>query len=251
MIAFVGKPHRIDDRGSQVLKSLKDIGYDQYYQAEQAGWALYLEGSTDLAILKAFARKLQHPVTEFLDHPFVHYVGNNQPQQARKHFYGLREAKENLVGIAIFDRLDKNLQLNSGLFETMWQRREIENYLCYPEVLLSYAEDVDEVGPLFTYSEQQKQREVMESCIKDLVPPVALRDYQDRWWKDTKATDDFLARLFEMYFSKLGLPNLMRKTDYHSLAPLLPEDLIEDEVREKLDAILSVAQSAQPFGNQR
>jgi len=35
VIAFVGEPHRIDDRGSQLLKSLKEIGYDQYYQAEE------------------------------------------------------------------------------------------------------------------------------------------------------------------------------------------------------------------------
>ena len=51
VIAFVGPPHRIDDRGQQVLKALTDIGFDQYYQAELKGWALYLEGSTDLAIL--------------------------------------------------------------------------------------------------------------------------------------------------------------------------------------------------------
>ena len=29
-----------------------------YYQAEQTGWVLYLEGSTDLAILQAFAKRL-------------------------------------------------------------------------------------------------------------------------------------------------------------------------------------------------
>ena len=51
VIAFVGKPHRIDDRGSQVLKSLRDLGFDQYYQAQETGWVLYLENSTDLAIL--------------------------------------------------------------------------------------------------------------------------------------------------------------------------------------------------------
>ena len=56
VIAFVGKPHRIDDRGSQVLKALKEIGFDQYYQAEQNGWVLYLEGSTDLNILQSFAQ---------------------------------------------------------------------------------------------------------------------------------------------------------------------------------------------------
>ena len=31
VIAFVGSPHRIDDRGSQVLKALKEIGFEHYY----------------------------------------------------------------------------------------------------------------------------------------------------------------------------------------------------------------------------
>ncbi|MFQ5617306.1 MAG: AAA family ATPase, partial [Anaerolineales bacterium] len=76
VVAFLGKPHRIDDRGSQLLKSLKDTGHEQYYQAEQTGWVLYLEGATDLAILRAFARRLQHPAQSFLERPFVHYIEN-------------------------------------------------------------------------------------------------------------------------------------------------------------------------------
>ena len=44
VVAFTGKPHRIDDRGAQVLKALKEIGFEDYYQAEQTGWVLYLEG---------------------------------------------------------------------------------------------------------------------------------------------------------------------------------------------------------------
>jgi hypothetical protein len=31
VIAFVGKPHRIDDRGVQALQSLREIGFEQYY----------------------------------------------------------------------------------------------------------------------------------------------------------------------------------------------------------------------------
>ena len=70
VVAFVGKPHRIDDRGGrQVLKSLKEIGFQQYYQAEQKGWVLYLEGSTDLAILRAFADVLNHPAKAVLRGP--------------------------------------------------------------------------------------------------------------------------------------------------------------------------------------
>ena len=247
VIAFVGKPHRIDDRGSQVLKALKEIGFDQYCQAEQTGWVFYLEGSTDLAILKAFADTVVHPAIEHLERPFVHYIGGNQPQRARHHFYGLREAKSDLVGVAIFDRLERDLPSTGALKELMWRRREIENYLCYPEVLLAYAEGVDArdvPGPLFAFAEREKRRQIMESCIKDLVPPVALRDRQDRWWQDVKASDDFLDRLFEMYFEKLGLPNLMRKADYHILARLVPEDLIDDEIQEKLNVIVNVAESA-------
>ncbi|HEX7057220.1 MAG TPA: AAA family ATPase, partial [Bacilli bacterium] len=139
VIAFVGTPHRIDDRGSQVLKSLKEIGYDQYYQAEQTGWVLYLEGSTDLAILIEFSRKLNHPLLEYLSRPFVYYVGN-QVTKARDHFYGLKEAKKDLLGIAIFDRTE-NIALNSNLplIELMWKKREIENYFCSKEVLLAYS----------------------------------------------------------------------------------------------------------------
>jgi hypothetical protein len=37
VVAFVGKPHRMDDRGSQVLKALREIGFEHYYQAEQTG----------------------------------------------------------------------------------------------------------------------------------------------------------------------------------------------------------------------
>lgn len=247
VIAFVGQPHRIDDRGSQLLKSLREIGYDQYYQAEQTGWVLYLEGSTDLATLKALAEKLEHPAAEYLERPFVHYVVN-QPTKAREHFYGLREAQPNLVGIAIFDHLETNLQSNTPLRELMWQRRELENYLCLPPVLLAYAEaisDEETGGPLFTQAERDRRRKAMDECIRDLVPPVALRNLDDRWWREVKASDEFLDRLFEAYFEKLGLPNLMRKSDYHLLAQWVPQDLIDAEVREKLDAIVQVAESAQ------
>jgi len=249
VIAFVGKPHRIDDRGSQVLKALKEIGYDQYYQAEQTGWVLYLEGSTDLAILKAFAETLAHPAVRCLERPFVHYVGN-QPTRARSHFYGLREARIDLVGIAIFDRLVQELQPEDPLQELMWRRREIENYLCLPEVLLTYAAAVEEGktdGPLFAHAERERRRQVMEACIQDLVPPVALRNRQDRWWWEVKASDDFLDRLFVTYFKRLSLPNLMQKADYHLLARLVPKELLDEEVKEKLDAIAEVGESARPL----
>ncbi len=183
VVAFVGKPHRIDDRGSQVLKALKEIGFEDYYQAEITGWVLYLEGSTDLAVLRGFARALDHPARQILDRPFVHYVAN-LPARAREHFYGLLEAKPELVGFALFDRLDLPVRERPELAERQWARREVENYLCQPETLIAFAEstaglDVD--GPLFELAERDRRRGVMEDCIRDRVPPAALRDRADRF----------------------------------------------------------------------
>ena len=98
-------------------------------QAELTGWALYLEGSTDLAILQAFANRLGHErAINCLQRPLVHYVGN-QPSKATGHYYGLKEAVPGLKGLALFDRLDA--PPDSGVLEVlMWKRREIENYLC-------------------------------------------------------------------------------------------------------------------------
>jgi hypothetical protein len=148
VIAFVGKPHRIDDRAqSQVAKALREIGFEHYYQAEQVGWVLYLEGSTDLAILQAFARVLAHEAAQkALEKPFVHYVGK-EVRNASRHYFGLREAKSDLVGLAIFDRLERPLPLDLGLTVIAWERREIENYFVFPEVLIEYARGNSEQNP--------------------------------------------------------------------------------------------------------
>jgi len=253
VMAFVGRPHRIDDRGSQLLKALKSIGFEHYYLAEQRGWVLYLEGATDLAVLRAFAHTLGHPAAEHLERPFVHYV-ENQPQKAREHFFGLREAKADLVGLLLTDRLDREPRETRELEESQWRRREIENYLGFPEVLEAYADSLAaerSAGPLFLEVERSRLRKVMEQAVEARVPPAALRDREDRWWRNVKATEDYLDPVFEEFFDVLELPNLMRKTDYHRLAPLVPRELLDDEIAEKLDLVVEVASRATPVGTDR
>jgi len=247
VVAFVGKPHRIDDRGSQLLKALKDIGYEQYYQAEQTGWVLYLEGSTDLDILRAFAEKLQHDkARELLATPFVHYVGN-VPSKAREHFHGLREALPDLVGFALFDRLTQSLEPAGALRERAWSRREIENYFCTPEVLKAWAGHVGSEhggGPLFA----AKWASVMEESIGAIERAMETLGKGSPWEPDTKVSDDFLDPLFADFFKRLRLPNTMRKTDYHVLARFLSKEQIDPEICKVLDAIVAVAGRARPLG---
>lgn len=245
VIAFVGKPHRID-KGSQVLKSLTEIGFDQYYQAEQTGWVLYLEDATDLAILKGLAETLGHDAAQYLDRPFVHYVTTNLPQRAREHFYGLREAKGDLVGFALFDRLEKNLQEDTPLVETMWRKNEIENYLCVEEALLAYAKGDKPTTDLFEAPERTRRENAMQEAIRELQDALATIGRPGPWSPDIKASDDFLAPLFKAYSKKLGSPLVLRKADYHELARLVPPASIDPEVIEKLDAIVDVAKRAKP-----
>lgn len=249
VVAFVGKPHRINDRGTQVLKALKDIGFEHYYQAEQTGWVLYLEGSTDLAILRAFAEKLEHKeAMDVLQKPFVYYV-SNQPAEVRKHFFGLKESFPHLKGIAIFDRLEKTLSEDLGAEAYMWTKREIENYLCHQEVLEAYAiaSGRDNLpGPLFEAAHADSRRQAMRETIEQMTNAMETLGRGSPWEKDTKVSDDFLTPLFRKFFKKLGHYNVMDKKNFHELARFVPKEKIDLEVNEKLDAIVTVAKAATP-----
>lgn len=247
VVAFVGQPHRIDDRGRQVLKSLKEIGFDQYLQAEQNGWVLYLEGSTDLAILRAFAKTLEHPAEALLERPFVHYVAN-QPPRARDHFHGLREAKADLVGMAIYDRLDRLLPEDPYLTQATWRRREIENYLTSRDVLRGYARNVGMVqgGDLFSSTAVTD----MDAAIDEVERALQTLGKSDPFGPDAKVSEEFLDPVFRAFFKKMGLPEAtMRKTDYHTLAPFLERAAMDVDIREKLDQIVAVANRAKPLGD--
>jgi hypothetical protein len=238
VIAFVGKPHRIDDRGSQLLKALKEIGYEEYYQAEIKGFVLYVEGATDLSILRGFARTLNHPAASVLEDVFVHYVAN-QPRKAEQHFYGLREAKPDLKGFAVFDRLERGLPADFQIPSHQWQRREIENYICSHELLLRYAEGM-EPDDLVGRAIQATRRDAMAESIKEI--ETALKTLgQDPRSPDFKVSDQFLPQVFARFFEKISGDNRLEKTDYHVLTDFLHPEDISDEVRVCLDKIAEIS----------
>ena len=81
VIAFYpsSKPKFINDNGNELLKSLRIIGFDEYFLAHQSGWILYLEGATDLSMLKKFAEKIEHPVLSYLENCFHKTINCNLP----------------------------------------------------------------------------------------------------------------------------------------------------------------------------
>ena len=249
VVAFVGQPHRIDDRGSQVLKALREIGFEQYYQAEQTGWVLYLEGSTDLSMLQAFARRLGHArAGRALERPFVRYV-QNQPAEVRRHYRGLREALPTLRGVVLFDRRESEVEDIAPVECLVWNRREIENYICSRAALEAYAAaSVTEAsfGPLFTPAETGRRVQAMRAAVEEVESALITLGKGSPWDAGIKASDDVLEPVFAAYFQKLGLPQQMAKKNFHELAGYVPDGEIDPEIRRKLDAIARVAETAAP-----
>jgi len=238
VVAFVGIPHQINDK-KQLMKSLISIGFEDYYQAELKKWVLYLEGSTDLCILQKFANILNHPVKNYLNDPFVHYVATNIPSRAREHFFGLREAEDKLRGVAIFDRIDTVLS-TGDLNETMWSRREIENYFFKPELLMRYA-TANIPRDLFSANEQERKAASMQKAIERIIPEIAREDENDEYWSDQRASEQ-MERIFREYYKELGLPNQMNKNRLHELVDYMTPAEVPDEIKEKLDMILSTVE---------
>ncbi|MCY4244005.1 MAG: AAA family ATPase [Gammaproteobacteria bacterium] len=248
VIAFIGNPHPIIGRGNQLLKALESIGFEQYYLAEQKGWVLYLEGSTDWAVLQAFARHLKYDeAVDALQSPFVHYVGN-QPMKVAEHFHGIREALPNLQGVAIFDRLETVPQLEPVVCLT-WKKREIENYLCTRATLEEYVRasvEKEFPEPLFRQQAIDSRMNAMRKSIGEISRAMETLDHGSPWDADTKASDHFLTPLFRVYFEQIELPNLMAKKSFYELAEHVPVNEIDPEIREKLDAIVKAAKAAKP-----
>jgi hypothetical protein len=257
VIAFLGAPHRINDQGSQLRKALLSIGCEHHLQAEARGWVLYLEGSTDAAILQRLAERLGHPVAPQRAGAYVDYLDTNDPPLARERFHGLREAVPNQRGIALFDRLNRHLQEDGVLPMLAWQKREIENYIGTPQALLAFAAAdgrldlaAPEARDLVEQAEVPRRIDAMRAAIAATEQALLQLGKPSPWGGDLKLSDEFLEPLFASCRQALGLPEaLMRKKRFHVLADFIPLEQIDAEVVAKLDAILAVARAAQPAAN--
>lgn len=266
---------------SSVRKALAYFGADHYVRARQTGYVLYVEGRTDIEILKALARKLNHPVYVLLDGRInSYYVQSNHPQvsfearlegleggyglPAQEHYFTLRSMLPQLKGLAIFDSDGQNRTDWEGEELTMayWSRYEIENYIVTPEVLTAYAEASEVDAPLFTPDRSQIER-VLDALVLERVFNGAEAEF-DVWkrmdpdgatllWTTAtsiKKLSEFAEEFFRQLGAYLGRPMLLRKTDLHRLVEYLDPASIPSEVNDKLDRIAQLFDFARGEGDQ-
>ncbi|MDI9408951.1 MAG: AAA family ATPase, partial [Candidatus Pacebacteria bacterium] len=242
VIGFVGKPHRLlkSSDMAQVRKSLNRIPAEDYLQAEETGWVLYLEGSTDLSILQKFAIKLNHSAKDYLSNCFVKYNGN-QFTQAKDHFFGLHYKQKDLKAIVILDHPKGPLPKGESpnLQALFWERNEIENYFTSEKVLLEFAKTLKSIN---FYPE-----EVMKKSILDFTNAAKIMGtLDDPFGPNTKVSDLVLEPLMRNFYKSIDRYNEMPKSNFYFLIDYLDPADIDPEVTEKLDAIVAVAQLAKP-----
>ena len=99
------------------------------------------------------------------------------------------------------------------------------------------------MGPLFATA----ARDLMEEIIIELEKALKTLDKPTPWSGELKVPDEFLDLIFERFFQRQNLPNLMPKTNYHILAAYIRAEEIDNEVVAVLDQIQRIAQQANPL----
>ncbi len=238
IVAFTGQaPHRLisTSQKSQLRKALTEIRGLDFLLASQKGGVLYAEGTTDLSILKSWARVLNHRALQFLLSAYFKPIEGNDVSRARTHFFALREAYPDFRGVCLLDRTDFQLQ-REGLVEVSWRRREIENYLIVPKAIKRFL--AGSSSDLF--SEQISV--VAEEWMSNELPPEAHKNpFSDQaMLMDVKASESFFEKMFDFIREKTRFDLSMSKSSLYLLADSMAQDEIHPEVIEKLDVIADI-----------
>ncbi len=226
---------------SQLLKHIKkaltEIGWEKYFLARQKKHIFYVEGSTDLQMLIQFANKLNHKIAALLPLANVQYTGDNVPNTAVQNFKALKEFFPDLKGLALFDRIDKNVEDIKSLNVVYWEKREIENYFAKPKILLEYAKSLNDKHK---HIETNILTKAMQSSIELCTLPLYLQNLNHQWWADAKLSTDWLDLIFTEFYIQLNLPQDFYKRDYYQLINLLDPQDIDKEIVKNLDLIYKI-----------
>jgi hypothetical protein len=261
---------KANDLASQtdIKNTLKHFGADHYIKARERGYVLYVEGGTDVDMLRALALHLNHPVAAIWDERInSFYVQNNYPYKTmeselerveggfgvtpRQHFNGLRELIPGLRGLAILDndKLSRETKIEGGLTLAFWRRYEAENYFVTPEVLRRYStehyQDLELFGGFREDIEAVLGQLVLERVFEGIeadyqtyrmAPPEVSRLLWEAKTAQLKLSD-FAEEFFRGLAAKLGHAMLLKKGELHRLVAFAERSAIAAEVVEKLDLL--------------
>ena len=241
LCVLLDRPQMVADTDQRraLLASLRIVSNEDIMLALKAPGVLYLEGHTDLEILRAFAGVLEHPAeplltTELFWKPIVADTRTGGPGiKARDHYESLRLVRD-IPGLEIVDG-DSRAEVastpisGSGLQRLRWRRYEIESYLVHPPVLTRF------VGAMVGPANAAQHAADLDQHLRATLPPAVyeqpLGDHT--YLNNTKARTEILPPAL----SAAGLPALPY-TRYHEIAAMMTPDEVHPDVRHVLDGIV-------------
>ncbi len=262
-----GEAKIISDKDKEVKPILKEFGVEHYYKAAITHNILYIEGSTDISILKAFAKLLgKNKALEILEGDLNYYyiqnpISTNDIENVVdrmegyynsifvKHFSSIKKIIPEFIGVGIFDsdaKGNKNDGYPDDLTVYKWKQYEIENYFISLDIIDQYFADyLGGTGNLFHPAYLRAKQKAITDFLFDgkedeyEIFRTGSPDIQKLLWERTqnKKMSHFLDMLMDNFVQDSGLPYPMRKGEYYKLIEYMRAEDVNPEVSTVLDLI--------------
>lgn len=168
--------------------ALRSFGIEHYYKAKVHPRIFYIEGSTDIEMLRALAEKLGHKAADVLNGKLnCYYTRNIEPEDSfdnridraggafgnfKAHFHTIRRFVPALKALALFDSdgQQHSSSQDNGLVIAYWRNYELENYFISPDILCAFAKaQFENDGSLFAHANSSSFEEIVNQCLLDEV----------------------------------------------------------------------------------
>ncbi|OGR02967.1 MAG: hypothetical protein A2511_06825 [Deltaproteobacteria bacterium RIFOXYD12_FULL_50_9] len=245
--------------------ALRSFGIEHYYKARVHPRILYIEGSTDIEILRALAEKLGHRAVDVLNRELnCYYTRNIESEDSlenrldrvggafcnfKSHFFTIKKFVPSLKGVGLFDsdgrsHLDEQ---QDDLAVAYWRKYELENYFISPDVLCDFART--KFSPdkrLLEFSHSRLFKEIVDRC---LLEDVFSHDEQQlaefhkasiglkRTLLRSIKMSEFAQKVFQRFSQEMNQPILLNKGDFYQLIQFVDSSEISEEIKEKLDLL--------------
>lgn len=261
----------ISDKDKDIKPILKEFGVEHFYKASITKNILYIEGSTDISMLKEFAKLLGREKdvdildgelnSYYIQNPY--YDNNIENIVDRKegfynskyirHFTAIKKMIPDFVGLGIFDSDGNNNndeKYPEGLSVIKWKKYELENYFISLNVLDQYFEDI--VGGVdniyYQFYLKAKENTIIQWLFNGKIDDyktyqASSPDAQQLLWVTStrnKKMSEFMGILMDEFVELSGLSYPMRKGEYYKLISYMDPENVDAEITSALDAIETV-----------
>lgn len=241
LCVLLDQPRMVTDeqQRSLVADTLRVLSNTDIMLALNSPGILYVEGITDINILREFARILNHPLYELLKSPKLFWKPIVSDQRlkgsgikAQDHYDAIKLVRADIPALELVDGdSDRNIRSSEitgqGFQRLRWNRYEIESYLVHPAALARFVQQ--KVGTAAAINVED-----LNKYFTDNFPPAFIRDPlgDHTILNNTKAKTELLPPAL----AAAGLAG-MDYTEYFEIAAVMLPEEIHPEVREKLNFI--------------